>query len=147
MASHSKLYRVLFYTVTDHFRFWRHRFVGGNGPEQTSWEIGETKSSWVGSTKKRSRMSRVHSMGIDVGGRTIRSRCWSPKTRTGYNAHYLQRVFQKVQLIVVWNWRMFFRFTVFLVPMLCYFARQRRVVFEGSAAAPVQTYMWYCCAW
>ena len=49
----------------------------------------------------------------------------------------LQKAFGKVQLIVVWSWRMYLQVPVLLSRLLClHFAHQRRVVFEGSAAAP-----------
>ena len=30
--------------ATDQLHFWRHRFAGSDGSEQTSWEIGEDKN-------------------------------------------------------------------------------------------------------
>ena len=51
----------------------------------------------------------------------------------------LPKAFEKVQLIAVWNWTWYFAFKMLLLCLRCgYFAHQRRVVFEGGAAAPVE---------
>ena len=47
----------------------------------------------------------------------------------------LQKAFEKVQPIVVRNWRVYFKITVLLLLILCgYFAHHRRALFEDSSA-------------
>ena len=77
-----------------------------------------------------------------VGARTTRSRCRSKGPRSSDKSHcFTHKAFVNVQLMAVWNCVISFEFPVPLVRMQCgYAAHQRRVGFEGSTAAPVQTY-------
>ena len=54
----------------------------------------------------------------------------------------LQRAFDKVQMIVVWNFGMYFEFPVFLLRHVGVgiFRTSSIVVFEGSVEGPVQAY-------
>ena len=51
--------------------------------------------------------------------------------------------FEKVQLKVVWAWAMHFGFPQRILIVLCgYVQHQRRVIFEGCVADPLQTTSW-----
>ena len=59
------------WTVTDHLRQQRHRLIGRNVSEHTSWETDKIQLSGV--HRQRSRTSRVPSLRSDVGVRTHES--------------------------------------------------------------------------
>ena len=59
-----------------------------------------------------------------------------------------------MQLIVVWQWRVYYNISVLLLHTLGgHFAHQKRVAIEGSVVAPVQTFTarvpggWFSVVW
>ena len=63
-----------------------------------------------------------------------RRHCWKWKSVD------LAKAFQKVQLKVVWVWARHFGFPQRILRVLCrYFQHQRKVIFQGCMADPLQT--------
>ena len=115
------------------------------GQWQTHSTVGHAHQVGMGQSRHHGRLSSVYGVGSDAGIRAVRGWSRTKESRSSHNVHrFVLKAFKEVQSDSYMELNVL-RVSSLLLRMVCgYFAHQRTVVFEESAADQWKHSQRYC---